>query len=788
MTTIEELKDMTEEDVRTFVIDPALRGKGWLEPSNTKTEYRFTDGRIIVRENTCAKQAPKFADYYLFDGTQQLPLTIIEAKKATKDLVTGIQQAMEYGEILDLPIVYATNGKGFREYNFVNGKERDFPMDAFPTKEELITLIEEYRPTTKAEKKIRKEPYYFNSKSHEPRYYQRIAINRTVEAIARGQKRILLVMATGTGKTFTAFQIIWRLHHANMKRRILYLADRNILIDQTMAQDFKPFQKIMTKVQERKMDSSYEIHMALYQQLVSSDPNVANAYEQFEKDFFDLVIVDECHRGSVKEDSAWKQVLSYFENATQIGLTATPKNDTGASNIEYFGDPIYTYSLRQGIEDGFLAPYKVTKVIINVDDTGLKSDEDKLIKEGNIELKDIYTRKDYGREISIENRTKIVARIITEKLNQIGRMKKTIVFCPDIEEAGLMRDELIRINSDMQKKNKNYILRITGEDYQEKRQLDNFIDPFSSYPVVVTTSELLSTGVDCKTCSLIVIDKEIESMTQFKQIIGRGTRIYEYEDLDNSKNKYFFDILDFRGVTDKFKDPEFDGDPIVDVNPAPQEKDDKKCQKDNGNRNDGEQTDTTGGNKRVKHLFQGKDIEIEKEIVSVIGPDGKTLETVNVIDFTRKNIRSKYATLKDFINSWNEADRKEAIINELKEYDVILDAVREKKPDLAESDVFDVICHVAYDQKPLTRKERANNVRKRNYFAKYSEQCRNVLEALLDKYSDQGILNMEDPQMLRLEPFNKIGTPPKIIRLFGGKEQYNEAIKSLETEIYKGIA
>lgn len=789
MPTKEEILAMSETDIRNYYINPALSKKGWMSPDNTRSEYPFTDGRILVSGNLSVKKSAKYADYYLYNRTPQQPITIVEAKKAKRDLVTGIQQAIEYGQILDLSIVYASNGLAFREHDLITGAERDLDMDSFPTKEELMARIEQEKHITAEEKKIIDEPYYFGAHSHEPRYYQRIAINRTVEAIARGQQRVLLVMATGTGKTFTAFQIIWRLHHSKLKTRILYLADRNILIDQTMAQDFKPFQKIMTKVQDKTMNSSYEIHMALYQQLVSHDPKVPNAYEQFDKSFFDLIIVDECHRGSVKEESSWKQVLTYFSSAAQIGLTATPKDADGASNIEYFGKPIYTYSLKQGIEDGFLAPYKVTKDLISVDLQGYEPRESELVKAGNIELRDWYGRKDIGREISVELRQRIIAQRITEKLKEIGRMKKTIVFCPDIDEAGRMRDYLIEYNKDLVKKDSRYIMRITGEDYQEKKQLDNFIDPYSPYPVVVTTSELLSTGVDCKTCALIVIDKEIESMTQFKQIIGRGTRIYEYDELDQSKNKYFFDILDFRGATDLFHDPVFDGEPLG--GEGDEGGDDCGEGTDNGDNGGSEhepKPKPKPGPKREKYVFKGRNIKIEAELISILGPDGKTLEITDIFDFTRRNICSKYATLHDFLHSWTEADRKKAVIEELQEYDVIIDAVREKHPELADSDVFDVICHVAYGQKPMTRFERANNVRKRNYFAKYGAQCRQVLEALLDKYADQGILNMEDPQMLRLAPFSQIGTPVKIIKLFGGKEQFQQAIKELELELYKETA
>ena len=789
MMTIEELIQLKEEDVRTFLIDPPLRDKGWLLLENTRTEYFFTAGRIVVTSNNMsARKQAKFCDYYLFDATPQQPLTIIEAKKISEnpdsDLVKGIQEAITYGEMLDLCIVYASNGLKFREHDLLTGEERDLAMDEFPTQQELAERIGKERKLSEAEKQIIRQPYYFDQFSHEPRYYQRIAINRTVEAVARGKNRVLLVMATGTGKTFTAFQIIWRLREAGVKKRVLYLADRNVLIDQTMKQDFKPFQKVMTKVQDKTMESAFEIHMALYQQLVGNKEHPENAYEQFSPNFFDLVIVDECHRGSVKESSAWKQVLDYFTSATHIGLTATPKDAEGASNIEYFGEPIYTYSLRQGIEDGFLAPYKVTKSLLNIDLQGFEPSHDDLLSMGNTELKDWYSRKDFGREVTVELRQRVVAARITRKLKEIGRMKKTIVFCSDVDEAGRMRDYLIELNKDMMKKDPRYIMRITGEDQKEKKQLDNFIDPMSDYPTIVTTSELLSTGVDCKTCALIVLDKEIESMTQFKQIIGRGTRIYEYDEMQKSSNKYFFDILDFRGVTDLFHDPEFDGDPLPPDEPP--------TGGGGGNGGDGGDGGSGNGNPqpplpptpRVKHVFKGQNIVVQTEIVSVIGPDGKTLETANIFDFTKRNILSKYASLQSFITSWNEADRKRAVIEELKEYDVLIEAIMVASPDLDGVDEFDIICHVAYGQKPLTRRERANNVRKRNVFAKYGADCCRVLEALLDKYADQGVVNLEDMDMLKLDPFSKIGTPVKIVKLFGSKEKYKEAIQELEKEIY----
>lgn len=782
--TPDEILQLTEEDIKFQFITPAITETANWKRSNIRMEYSFTDGRIVFAGKIHHKKQPKRADYFLFDGNINSPIAIVEAKAAESDLTKGIQQAIDYAAILDVPFAYSSNGLGFREHDMLTGAEREFSMDEFPSLEDLKDRVIKEKDLTAEQQGIINEPYFFDQYSHEPRYYQRIAINRTIEAIAKGQQRILLVMATGTGKTFTAFQIIWRLHKAGIKKRILYLADRNVLIDQTMLQDFKPFQKIMTKVHGRQLDNAYQIHMALYQQLVSTDPDKPDPFKQFSPNFFDLVIIDECHRGSAKENSAWRKVLTYFSSATQIGLTATPKYAEGANNIDYFGDPIYTYSLKQGIEDGFLAPYRVTKSFINIDLEGFEPGDSDLVALGTKEIQDFYNRKEFGREITIQLRQKIVAKRITDMLRSLGRYTKTIVFCPDIDEAGVMRDLLIQMNQDLVKKDSRYIMRITSDDYEGKKQLDNFIDPESLYPTIVTTSELLSTGVDCKTCGLIVIDKEIESMTNFKQIIGRGTRLYP------PKGKFMFDILDFRQVTDLFRDPEFDGETIEggdDIISDPP--------MDGGDGGNGGGEKPTDGGKKPKNpkqkkaVFKGHNITIAHETVSVIGADGKTLETTNLIDFTRKNIQQQYASLEDFLRRWNKEQRKQIIIDELKEYDVLIEAVREANPVLNDSDVFDIICHVAYGQKPLTRRERAEKVKKRNYFAKYGEQARQVLEALLEKYSEQGVLNMENLDILKNDPFKGIGTPVKIVnKIFGGKEKYLEAIAELEKQLYLNIA
>lgn len=759
------------------LITPAIVEKAGWSKENIRMEFPLTDGRVIILGKSHGVQQPKRLDYLLRLNAHQM-IAVVEAKSARKDLTTGIQQAIEYAVALHLPFAYASNGKAFLEHDMLTGAERQFSMDEFPTSEQLKQRAIREKNLTPEQAEVMETPYYFDRFSHEPRYYQRNAIDLTLEAVAKGQNRILLVMATGTGKTYTAFQIIWRLRAAGLKKRVLYLADRNILIDQTMNQDFKPFQKIMTKVQDKTMDSSYEIHMALYQQLVSADPDTEDAFRQFQPDFFDLILVDECHRGSAKEESNWRKVLDYFSSATQIGMTATPKQDREADNIDYFGEPLYTYSLKQGIEDGFLAPYSVTKSLLNVDLTGYTPRRGETDLYGNEIPEDWYSRKDFGRDITIRLRSKIIAQRITEKLRQIGRMTKTIVFCTDTDEAEVMRMLLSDLNQDMMRKNPHYVMRITGDDPEGKKQLSNFIDPDMAYPTVVTTSELLSTGVDCKTVGLIVIDKEIGSMTEFKQIVGRGTRLLK------DHGKWHFEILDFRNATDLFRDPAFDGDPLPSSGDDPHRDPERKPEVPD----DVVIIDDDPKPKKKKLVVNGQEIRIQTEIVSVLGADGRTLETTNITDFTRRSIRNRYATLDDFLHRWTETERKQAILDELADENVLIDAVRQANPTLEESDIFDVICHVAYGQKPLTRRERVNNVRKRNIFAKYGPECRAVLEALLDKYADQGILNMENPATLQLAPFSQIGTPVKIAKLFGGKAQFLQAVRELELELYKQAA
>ena len=758
-------KDLTEEDIKLRYITPAINSAGW-KNEHIRMEYYFTDGRVIFQGKVHARQTGKKADYLLFHAANK-PIAIVEAKDNNKPLGGGMQQAMEYAQILDIPFAYSSNGDGFLEHDFLTGKETELTLEQFPTPEDLYKRLVDARQLNGEALKIVEQPFYSDPYTYEPRYYQRIAVGRTVEAIAKGKDRVLIVMATGTGKTITAFQIIHRLKASGTKKKILYLADRNILIDQTMVQDFKPFKKVMTKVQGATIDSAYEVYMALYHQLVSNEEGVEDPFKQVQPTFFDLIIVDECHRGSAKDDSAWRKVLEYFNSATQIGMTATPKAETGANNLDYFGEPIFTYSLLQGIQDGFLAPYRVTNSYISIDLQGFKPDDDEKDLLGRDIAQRLYERKDIGRDIAFTKRREIVAKRITKMLKQIGRMTKTIVFCSDIEEAEAMRSLLVNLNPDLCKKDARYIMRITGDDNVGKKQLDNFIDVDQPYPTVVTTSELLATGVDCKTCGLIVIDKEIGSMTEFKQIIGRGTR------LRTDKGKWHLEILDFRNATAKFKDPKFDGDPE-----PPQGKSGKTYTLP-------EEPPSIVSEPHVKYLVEGEKIAITTEIVSILGEDGKTMRTESITDFTRKQIRKRYATLDDFVKNWTEAERKKAIVDELKDYSVLVDAVREKNPALANADIFDVICHVAFDQPPVTRRERANNVKKRNYFAKYEGKAREVLEALLDKYADYGILNLEDSDILDTAPFNKIGKPQKIVKLFGGLDKFEQALKELENEIYK---
>lgn len=773
---------LSEEDIKSRYIQPALEDKGW-DKYHMRLEFPYTAGQIVVQGSLKHRKRGKRVDYLLYTE-DNYPIAVVEAKDRKHAPADGIQQAIDYAHDLDLPFAYATNGEKFVEHDMNTGAEQTFEMDDFPTP---LALRERHRQWMYQNMNLTDEgaqlldiPYYSDSDSYPPRYYQRIAINKVIEAVACGKNRILLVMATGTGKTYTAFQIIHRLHASGRMKRILYLADRNILIDQTMRQDFKPFRKVMSKVQGKSAESGFEIYMSLYGQWVKNEtelqPGERQPYENYAKDFFDLIVVDECHRSSINEDKEWHKILTYFDKATQIGLTATPKSVEGADNFEYFGLPVYTYSLKQGIADGYLAPYRVTKSFINVDMEGYVAEEGEQDLFGN-ELDDsIYTRSSFGREIHITERQKVVAYRITQMMKVIGRMTKTIVFCPDQEEAAIMRELLIAMNQDMVKRYPDYIVRITSDDRVGKSLLDNFIDPYEACPVIATTSELLTTGVDCKTCGLIVIDKEVNNPTTFKQMIGRGTRIFE------KKEKMNFEILDFRGATQLFEkgfDPE-------DVD----EEEYKKRKEKQEDKPDTPKPDGGGGTQppkepHKKYHVDGHDIKIVHEVVQFLGEDGKTLFTERLTDFTRKAIKKHYPTLDAFRGAWAQADKKQAIIDELAENNVLLDAVREENPALQDCDYFDIICHVAFDQKPLTRKERIEGVQKRNYLAKYEGQARKVVEGLMEKYGEVGVTNIENPQILSLNPFSQIAKRPRIMKgIFKSPEEYNEAVRDLENELY----
>ena len=776
MSELMKKHEMTEEDIKLQFITPAIEAAGWDKFKQIKLEYNFTDGRVIVRGNVTARGKRKRTDYLLY-YRPNLPLAIVEAKDNKHSLGAGMQQGIEYAECLDVPFVYSSNGDGFLEHDMKSGKERELQLSEFPSPEELWARYKNIEQITPEQEKLITEPYYFNPGDKTPRYYQRIAINRTVEAIARGQNRILLVMATGTGKTYTAFQIIHRLWKSGAKHKILFLADRNVLVDQTMQQDFKPFSKVMTKIEGKKLDSSYEIYLSLYQQLAGDENE--EPFRTFKPDFFDLIVIDECHRGSAKEDSRWRKILEYFSDATQIGLTATPKETKGVSNISYFGEPIYTYSLKQGIDDGFLAPYKVLRVGLDKDLEGwrpLAGQKD--IYGYEIEDRE-YNTKDYDKTLVIDDRTIAVAKRITRFLKENDRFAKTIVFCVDIDHAERMRQALVNENSDLVAQNPKYIMRITGDNAEGKAQLDNFIAVDSTYPVIVTTSKLMTTGVDCKTCRLIVLDNNINSMTEFKQIIGRGTRLMQ------DYGKEYFTIMDFRNVCRLFADPEFDGEPIsvIDIDPddeseTPPTIPDQPSVPHNPVDDEGKEPPE----KRHKFRVRGVDVSVLHERVQYYDKDGKLI-TESVIDYSKKNILGEYATLDSFLRAWNSEQRKQAIIDELKERGVLLDALRDASGQ-KDIDDFDLICHIAYDKEPLTKIERVNNVKKRGYLYKYSGLAQEVLSALLDKYMNDGICDIDNLEILSNDPFRQFGTPMKIAKLFGGKAGYLKTIHELQEEIY----
>lgn len=796
-------KVLSETDIITKFLLPAFKKAGWDDMTQIRQEVKLRDGKVIVRGMAAARKTVKSADIVLYHKPS-IPLAVIEAKANKHEVGKGLQQGLDYARLLDVPFVFASNGDGFIFHDKTNPNqlESEISLDDFPSPTELWSKYSAYKGFTETQLPIVTQDYYDDGSGKSPRYYQLQAINKTVEAVSAGQNRILLVMATGTGKTYTAFQIIWRLWKAKAKKRILFLADRNVLVDQTRINDFQPFGQAMTKITGRKIDPAYEVHLALYQALTGPEES-QKAYKQVDRDFFDLIIIDECHRGSAAEDSAWREILEYFNAATQIGLTATPKETDEVSNIDYFGEPVYMYSLKEGIEDGFLAPYKVVRVDIDVDLQGWRPTKGQVDKLGNKIEDRVYNQKDFDRTMVIDERTQLVAQTITNYLKRTDLMAKTIVFCNDIDHAERMRRALVNCNPEQVAKNDKYVMKITGDDEVGKAQLDNFINPKKAYPVIATTSELMTTGVDAKTCKLVVLDQNIQSMTKFKQIIGRGTRI------DDKYGKLWFTILDFKKATELFADERFDGIPekIIttkpdDINDPDSGFDDIIDDTDNDNE-DGQGFDEpnaypndsgpidggdwTGGDDDEgaeirKYHVNGVTVSKVAERVQYYDTDGK-LVTESFKDYTRKTLSKQFASLDDFVHRWNEAERKQTIIDGLAGEGILWEALEQEVGEGI--DPFDMICHVAFDQPPLTRKERANNVKKRNYFTKYSEQAQQVLDKLLDKYADAGVLEVENLQTIKVQPFTDIGSVTEIVKKgFGGRKQYDEAITELEQAIY----
>ena len=772
-------KSLSETDICDLFITPAIRDAGWDAIRQIRREVTLTPGPIIVRGNLSSrnKKKKKFADYVLY-WEPGVPVAVIEAKDNKHTASNGLQQALGYADILQVPSAFSSNGDAFAAHNKVPNPgddiETEFALNAFLPPDQVWQRYKHYRGIADQNEKLVIQPYYEDSSSKEPRYYQVEAINRSIEAVANHQKRVLLVMATGTGKTYTTFQIIWRLWKARQVKRILFLADRNILVDQTLVNDFKPFGSVMTKIKNRKIDPAYEIYLGLYQ-AITGPAEEDKIFKNVSRDFFDMIVIDECHRGSAADDSAWREILDYFKDAIQLGLTATPKETKYVSSTDYFGKPVYTYSLKQGIADGFLAPYKVVRIDIDKDIQGWTPPQGMTDDLGKQIESRTYNQADMDRILVLNQRTKLVAKRVMQYLLATDPYSKTIIFCEDIDHAERMRVAIVNAAGQLALDNPKYVMRITGDSVEGKAELDNFIDPESKFPVIATTSELLTTGVDAKTCKLIVLDKTISSMTIFKQIIGRGTRI------DEEFGKFFFTIMDFKKATELFRDPDFDGEPVViyepgdgddPVPPDPEPEDDEE--------NDDEVSEESGV---YKVRVSGVPVKIIAERVEYLGPDG-TLITESYRDFTRKQIQSEFASLDEFLQRWHNAKKKQAIIDLLEDYGIVLDNLAaEVGKDYGD---FDLIAHIAYDQPPLTRQERANNVKKRNYFTKYGEQARAVLSALLEKYADEGISTIESAKVLKLKPFSDIGTPVEIInKVFGGKEQYETAIQELEQELYK---
>lgn len=789
-------RQLSERDICTKFITPALEQAGWDIATQVREEFALTKGRIIVRGKLHTRAQSKRADYVLFHKPN-MPIAVIEAKDNKHALGDGMQQGLSYAELLQVPFVFSSNGDGFLFHNKIaqDGRiERELALHELPGPDQLWRWWSEHLGLDNTQSTLVTQDYYSDGSNKTPRYYQLLAINKTMEAIAKGQKRLLLVMATGTGKTYTAFQIIWRLWKSRAKKRILFLADRNILVDQTMTNDFKPFGSAMTKIEKRQANKSYEIYLSLYQAVTGTEEE-RNIYKQFSRDFFDLIVIDECHRGSAAADSAWRDILDYFSSATQIGLTATPKETKEVSNIDYFGEPIYTYSLRQGIDDGFLAPYKVVRIDLDKDLTGWRPDKGMTDKYGNTIEDRIYNQRDFDKNLVLEQRTQLVAQKISEFLKQTNRFDKTIVFCDNIDHAERMRQALVNENADLVAQNSRYVMRITGDNEEGKAELDNFIFPESKYPVIATTSKLMTTGVDAQTCKLIVLDQRIQSMTEFKQIIGRGTRINEDYD------KYYFTILDFKKATELFADPDFDGDPVQiydpqgDESPVPPEIEAHSPDPQaagyetataplwSGVTEPWDSRKDRDGIRR--YVVADVEVRVASERVQYFDAHGRLI-TESLKDYTRKALAKEFRTLDDFLRRWNSAEKKQTIIDALAQEGVFFDALAEEisRQSGKQFDPFDLVCHVAWGQAPLTRKERAEQVKKRDYFTRYGEQAQRVLQALLDKYADEGIGAIEETQILTIAPFSSFGTPLEIIRAFGGPDRYQLAVRELEQALY----
>lgn len=773
---------LTEQETRSRYITPALISAGWDLHTQIREELRITDGQVLVRGPVHTRGAAKRADYVLF-YKPNIPLAVVEAKDYQHSAGIGMQQALDYAAMWDIPFAASTNGKSFVFHDSTASSgtvEYDLALDAFPSPEELWERLTAAKGLTPAQTSAVSEDYYVQGDRKTARYYQAVAINRAVEAVARGQKRLLLVMATGTGKTFTAFQIIWRLRQSGVVKRVLFLVDRNVLADQALINDFQPFGDSMTKISGRRIDKSYEVYISLYQAVTDDGEPAMQAYREFSPDFFDLIVVDECHRGSASAESSWRQVLDYFSSAAQVGLTATPKESTTVSNIDYFGEPVFTYSLRQGIRDGFLAPYRVIRLDLDKDLAGFRPERGQRDRGGEVIPDRIYGQRDFDRTLVLTKRTELVAQRISEYLASTNRFDKTIVFCEDIDHAERMRQALVNANADLAGEHPKYVVRITGDNEVGKAELDNFIDPEAAMPVIATTSKLMTTGVDAQTCKLIVLDQTIKSMTEFKQIIGRGTRIRE------DYGKLFFTIIDLRRATELFADPDFDGDPIQIL-----EETDGGDGGDGGENGGGEGRDSGDGNGggvdppdpegTRRYIVDNVAVRVIGERIQYYSKDGK-LVTESLRDYTRRSVHDQYASLDDFLARWKGADRKAAVLREMEEHGVLVDALADEVG--RDYDAFDLVCHVAYGRPPLTRKQRAEAVRQGDYFERYEETARSVLDALLDKYADEGIASIEDVGVLRIRPFDRLGAPMELVSAFGGPAGYASAVKDLGEQLY----